>query len=136
MDSDVAADDVFIDVYYIDNIDMIYKRSEDYTDDYFLVVMNLLAPSSSDYVMYFFQIARLDFTILSSTYLRKDNILGSKTYGYLAFGIPFPGYYESEYFYYIKNVPQFTNTDTTNEVLVSRKAFLFSNDNKYDCQAS
>lgn len=136
MDAVNAADDVALDDYKIDNIDMIYKRNEDYTVDYFLIVMNIKKPSTDDYYMYFFQLNRIDFTVVFQTYLRREDIVGSKTYGKLAFGIPYPGYLDSEFFYYIKNVPKFTNTDTTNEVLVSRKAFLFSNDNKYDCEAS
>lgn len=36
--------------------------------------------------------------------------MGSKTYGKLAFAIPYPDYLESEFFYYVKNVPTFTNT--------------------------
>lgn len=69
MDVATAADDVLLSdtTYVIDNIDMIYKRNNDYTVDYFMVVMNLLKMDSdpAEYYMYFFQLNRIDFTIVS-----------------------------------------------------------------------
>lgn len=78
--------------------------------------------------MIYFTIDRLTMELNSK--IRYDNIPGAFTPNIISF------YREShDYFTYLRNVPDFANTGT-NEILISRKALLYSDDNKYDCSPS
>ncbi len=61
--------------------------------------------------------------------VRYDRIATAPSYGKLAF------WNGANYFTYVRNVPSFNNAGT-NEVLVNRKALLYSDDNEYDCAVS
>lgn len=78
--------------------------------------------------MLYFTIDRLTMKLNSK--IRYDNIPGAPTPSMISF------YRDShDYFTYLRNVPAFANT-ATNEILISRKALLYSDDNKYDCSPS
>ena len=79
--------------------------------------------------MYFFTIDRLNMQLISK--IRYDLLPGAWTPNIIAF-------YENkdlDYFTYVRNVPAFSSA-TTNEILINRKALLYSDDNKFDCRPS
>ena len=83
--------------------------------------------------MYFFTLDRLSMAITSK--IRYDSYNGAVSAGPIAFLETYNSGLYRDYFTYVRNVPKFGSTDT-NEVLVSRKAVMYSDDNMYDCRPS
>lgn len=73
-------------------------------------------------------------TVVANTKVRYDNLPGSTTPGMIAF-VPKSSTQANNFFQYVKNSAGYANA-ATKEVLVNRKAFLYSEDNKFDCSAS
>lgn len=82
--------------------------------------------------MYFFTIDAYSMTLSSK--IRYDSLAGTTTRGRMAFYEKLTSGYR-QYFTYVRNVPSFSSA-SSNEILVNRKALMYSNDNKFDCKPS
>ena len=117
---------------YVDNFDLLYQ------EDIFVIVLKIdYINAATDLLdgLYFVTIDRLSMAIISK--VRYDSYSGSYSPGRMAFLETYdsaPVLYR-DYFTYVRNVPSFGSSDT-NEVLVNRKAVMYSDDNMYDCRPS
>lgn len=80
--------------------------------------------------MFYFTIDRINMQLVGK--IRYDMLPGARSPNVIAFYEPS---YDFDYFTYVRNVPTFSSS-TTNEILLNRKALLYSNDNKFDCRPS